>query len=560
MMDPVGDPARAARQGTIPRVEELRGLAVGALVSGAAAFLFLVLSFRSLSNDHYMYLAWAQQLVHGALPGRDFVDPGMPLQYILSAAVQALVPGPLSELLFTFGLLALAAGVTYVVVARLTGSALAAALAVAVEVVMQPRLYSYPKVLVPAVAVLLALWYVNRPDTTRIAALAGWTIVAFLFRHDLGVYAGVLTALVLASYPSAWRARLGAVQRYALLTVAFMLPYLAYLQWSEGIATHVLAGIQFFGGESNQLFPELPAFGFWRARSGGGWLPWDADDSVSFLFYLVWAVPFVAGFVALRGSTDPRRRAILAGGIGLTLLYLLIILRHPLNARIGDMASVLAIMGTWVGVELLRLPAGGRPLGIPGRTLVGTGLAAVLLVTAVSLSVFGNVGEPYRQLRALTRMGQVRNVVETYVASNELPWTRYWPAGEIPRVIDYLRQCTSPDDHLLVTWSAPHYYVFARRSFAAGIVLSLPGSFGDETTLERFNREHVPVVLINETTRLEFAEGYPALDRYITEHCETVGRYTARDESTIAIAIATGVAADEVYGAEAWPCPAAPVA
>jgi hypothetical protein len=46
---------------------------------GVLAFGFRLINVRDLPNDHYMHLAWAQQLLFGELPGRDFVDPGMPL-------------------------------------------------------------------------------------------------------------------------------------------------------------------------------------------------------------------------------------------------------------------------------------------------------------------------------------------------------------------------------------------------------------------------------------------------------------------------------------------------
>ena len=62
-----------------------------------------------------MHLAWAQQVLFGEVPGRDFVDPGMPLMYTLSAAVQWLSPGPFSEAVICCALLGLAAAVTCVV-------------------------------------------------------------------------------------------------------------------------------------------------------------------------------------------------------------------------------------------------------------------------------------------------------------------------------------------------------------------------------------------------------------------------------------------------------------
>jgi hypothetical protein len=43
---------------------------------------------EGFSNDHFQYLAAAQQMRLGEWPTRDFADPGMPLMYAASAAAQ----------------------------------------------------------------------------------------------------------------------------------------------------------------------------------------------------------------------------------------------------------------------------------------------------------------------------------------------------------------------------------------------------------------------------------------------------------------------------------------
>ena len=83
-----------------------RTVGTTAAAVGMLAFGFRLVTLRDLTNDHYMHLAWAQQLLFGQLPGRDFVDPGMPLMYTLSAFVQHLWPGPFSEGVLTCLLLA----------------------------------------------------------------------------------------------------------------------------------------------------------------------------------------------------------------------------------------------------------------------------------------------------------------------------------------------------------------------------------------------------------------------------------------------------------------------
>jgi hypothetical protein len=54
-----------------------------------AAWRFL--TFTGFNNDHYIYLAGAQQMVFGEWPVRDFVDPGWPLMYGVSALARLLL-------------------------------------------------------------------------------------------------------------------------------------------------------------------------------------------------------------------------------------------------------------------------------------------------------------------------------------------------------------------------------------------------------------------------------------------------------------------------------------
>ena len=112
-----------------------------AVAVAIVAFGFRFMTVRDLANDHYMHLAWAQQVLFGEVPGRDFVDPGMPLMYALSAQVQWISPGPFSEAAICCALLAVAAAVTFVVTANLTASIAAGIIAALFEVALYPRLY-----------------------------------------------------------------------------------------------------------------------------------------------------------------------------------------------------------------------------------------------------------------------------------------------------------------------------------------------------------------------------------------------------------------------------------
>ena len=157
---------------------------------GAVAVFLVVLAFRWLTlsefpNDHFDHVALAQQLRLGAWPVRDFTDEGLPLFYAVSAAAWSLLKAPfLSEAIVMSLGFAIAAALTFAAATRLSRSALAASVAVLAQVLLYPRPYSYPKLLVQAVWVLVACRAIERLTARRIAALAAATALGYYFRHD----------------------------------------------------------------------------------------------------------------------------------------------------------------------------------------------------------------------------------------------------------------------------------------------------------------------------------------------------------------------------------------
>src|SRR5881628_435045 len=130
-----------------------RGDVVAATALGIVAFLYRYLTFTEFSNDHYVNLSRAQQWLLGDWPVRDFVDPGMPLTYALSAVVQWMSgPSLHAELLLIAAAFAAATVLTYVAAARVSGSIWLGVLAALVTLIVYPVSYSYPKLLPYAAA------------------------------------------------------------------------------------------------------------------------------------------------------------------------------------------------------------------------------------------------------------------------------------------------------------------------------------------------------------------------------------------------------------------------
>jgi hypothetical protein len=228
-------------------------------VAAVAALLFVlamawrVLAFSGFTNDHYIHLARAQQVVLGAWPVRDFVDPGMPLMYLLSAAAWRLGGGTLgAEVLLVALAFAAGAACTFMAARRLGGSTWLAAGLTLLVILIWPRSYSYPKVLLYGAAAWAIVAAVERPSAGRRALLAVLTAVAFLFRHDHGLYIGAAAACAIAL--DAWPAgRNAAVQRLAAFAVtAFLLvsPWLAYVSYEQGLVDYFASGIGFSRAEA----------------------------------------------------------------------------------------------------------------------------------------------------------------------------------------------------------------------------------------------------------------------------------------------------------------------
>jgi hypothetical protein len=247
-------------------------LGCGAAAAFVAAFAFRWLTLVEFPNDHFDHVAMAQQLLLGALPVRDFTDEGMPLTYTLSAAAWAFWKSPfLAEAILAASGFAIAAALSFRVAARAAHSTLLAALAVAAQIALYPRTYSYPKLLVQAIAVAVAWWAIERLNAKRIGALAAATALGYYFRHDHALYLGV--AIVALLFVALWSNGLAAVFRgtalYAGLVFVFVAPHLVYVQWAAGLPTYLAISRQYvkaeaLGGRYRAPIPSLDAnAGLW---------------------------------------------------------------------------------------------------------------------------------------------------------------------------------------------------------------------------------------------------------------------------------------------------------
>src|SRR5437868_14241750 len=144
-------------------------------------------------------LARAQQVLFGDWPVRHFEDPGQPLFYLLTSALASVFGGHVlaANIVLCIMLQSIAAACTYVLARRASGSTAVGVAAAAVAIVSSPRLYNTTKVIVPVLAILFQWRYADLPSRARLLALAAWTAIAFLLRHDYAVYVVASTVVLL---------------------------------------------------------------------------------------------------------------------------------------------------------------------------------------------------------------------------------------------------------------------------------------------------------------------------------------------------------------------------
>lgn len=216
-----------------------KDVTIGALAGLLFAGFFLATC--SISNDDYLHLASAQQVLLGDRPIRDFIDPGEPLFYLTSALVQRVAGrGLFPEVVLDIAGLSVGFALAFVLGARAAASYVIAAVTMAFAALQTPRLYSYPKTVLYALALTLLWGYADAPRLRRLLTLALLSAIAFLFRHDHGGIIGLTTAamIVLVHARDGWRAVMRPLVTFGSATAVLLLPFFAYLQLHGGIVPY----------------------------------------------------------------------------------------------------------------------------------------------------------------------------------------------------------------------------------------------------------------------------------------------------------------------------------
>jgi hypothetical protein len=521
------------------------GACLAALFLLTAIFRFAHLA-SGFPNDHFLFLAGAQQMLLGDWPTRDFLDPGFPLMFGAAALAQLLLGKTLyAEAVLVSLSFALAAVFTALAVRELTGSRVLALLAALLEIAIVPRTYGYPKLLAYAAAVFLLQRYVSRPTKGRLFALAASIVTAFLFRHDHGVYLGIAGALAawLAPPPGPWTARLRRSATLVGLVVLLAAPYLVYVQANGGVWAYLQTGLEFRAAELR--------------RQELAW-PESFDEPLqALMIYEYWAIPVSAWlllFVRRRREDAGTTVARLAPILTVALLVNWTFLRSPFHTRLPDAIVPAVVAGSWLLACAWRArhPWFWRPV-------------SVLLLAAVASSVLsvGRIDEELDRTGLLDEgiswretLGATRSALQARHAEGQLPSRA---AVALVPFYAYVDRCTRPEHRLLAVGNIAELPVFARRAFAGGQIAFLGGYYDSEAyqrlTLRRLAQQVVPLVLIpGEAYAGDFARGFPLLAAYVNGRYVPLGTYGEDAGTSIQVLFDSTLPVSARDAETGWPC------
>ena len=511
-----------------------------------AAFRFLALKFGFV-NDHFEYVSGGRQMLFGEWPTRDFIDPGQPLMFAASALAQRVF----GQTLFAEGMLVaiafgLAAAFTAAAVRQLTGSIALAILAALFEIAVFPRTYSYPKILAYAFAFWLYGRYLARPDLRRLFAIAAGVAIAFLFRHDHGLFlwaGGVLTA-ALNLESTSWKRPARAAAVLTAFVVLLLLPYLIYVQVHGGLWQYFRTGVEYGSREASRQWHVWPRiFG-------------DARPLESALVYELYLLPAIAIAVVLAGRARADARAVAVRVLPLAVVALLVnvtFIRDPLSTRLADAIVPAVMLGAWL-LARTRNASASRALAIP-IAMVCTGLMGASVLA---------VGHTRDEIDRAGLLGHAEEIPGRFVertADLRARFTDYQlPSRAARRLLPFFRyvdRCTSTTDRILVGGYLPEIPFYARRMFAAG--QEYFGGYYSSDANQRFAYDHlrrqsVPLVIISTDYQQEFDSRFLLVAGYVHARYALLTDVPVDDGLTIRILVSRDMPAAARDPETGWPC------
>ena len=578
--------------------------------------MLLALTVSSqLYNSNLLMLGEATSLLAGDHPYRDFFEIGMPLAAYASAGAQWL-SGDRLLAEYARQWLFIVAGVMLAFHLGLQVSrsvwATLAVLPLTLAVLAGTPTYHYSKLFFIPLIIWLAWRYLDRPGPRSGAWMGAATAVAFLYRHDYGIYAGLATvlALLLARLAVPASRRMGAFAVDATVGAAVLIvlvaPWAVAVQASEGLVEYT---------RSRAMLNEPPAESPFRSLL--------ALDPRSFPLPgpVPAPKPAIVRFIWQDGLPEVTRLEV-ERRVGLTLLdgrdasgRLRYAIDNAYDTRLLDLDPYINDGEGFEWNRLRELAAGLPPrekvalwlmqaaLFVPIALAFAAGwlivaawrggaampadawrlIVAAAVVAAVESRLFREYGYVVivaPLVAALAASGLSRGwlvtravvavliAITTYaavvwakdpllrptVAVLTEVYTRLWrTAADDNNPYRYLRDCTRPGDRLLVTGQTPGFVThYARRPMAGGHPYWHTRWRSDPAheaeSLAMIERSSIPIVFSTDDPVLLDFAHYPRIRAYLEAH------YRPLDGTDSRILIDTRRQPTGTFGSEAYPC------
>jgi hypothetical protein len=543
---------------TVEVVRTGRRLWITTAATFLVAALWQFLTYNGFPNDHYFHVARARQMLLGEWPVRDFVDPGAPLQYVISAASRWLFGDiAAAELVVVAFGVAVGAAATVVCASWLARSVVVAAGVALLEVLASPRSYSYPKMVLYGLAGCLIVAIAERGSRARLVLAGVLTAAAFLMRHDHGLFIGVACAAAIVLSAPGVRDAARRFGLFAAVVAVLLAPWAAWVQYYQGLVPYFQMGITVSRREADiSLLRDLPQLQF-----SAGLTP---DNLQAWLYYLFWILPPVCVLLALWRRVTRREQwsgewvaicAIAVMAVALDATFL----RNPLATRLADATVPAALLGAWL-IGLAWSMKSPLAIALSARTAT----AVVLVCTLVAIWGLGDVTGKLDDVGVFEDdLEHLQEHTAATVAALTMPEVdlRKHPSRVSAALVPFLRyvsRCTETTDRMLVSGPYPEIFVYARRGFAGGHIAFLEAIYhsdaDQELTLKRMERESVPFVVLPLDNQDAFAGSFPKVLAHVTAAYDVLADISADGLKGIRIMVERARTRTGTDSETGWPC------
>jgi hypothetical protein len=317
---------------------------------------------------------------------------------------------------------------------------------------------------------------------------------------------------------------------YAGATAIILLPSLIWVQVYEGVVTYLSVALRTSGVESRRTTLAWPAIDLS--------IPFDGPSTTAITYYLFWALPLLALAIVLmrhvrsNGQPDRSERATVVALAALAISANVFFLRSNLAARFGDGAIPGGAAGGMDGKRRAAWRVAASPYA--GESAAGR---PAPVADSHARTCTGNWRAMLRTPGSRRLVSRVRTQSRMVTAElSQLPAAALHQGladGRL-RASQYLAECTSPEDRVLVAAYAPEVEVFAQRGFAGGqptgqfVVVYLrgrsegnAGALGSAVRADRAGHDNL---------ESDFVGDYPLLARRVAERYHEAGSIPLGDE------------------------------